>query len=40
MEMRKDVKTHDSQFWLRNEQRWLQFDMTAACPRVFAFLTA
>ena len=40
MEMTKDVKTHNSQFWLRNEQHWLQSNMTAVYSRVFEFLTA
>ena len=38
-EMTKDMKTHNSQFWLRNEQHWLQPNMTAVCPRWFEMLT-
>ena len=39
MQLAKNMKTHNSQFWLCNEQNWLQSKMTAVCPRLFEILT-
>ena len=39
MQLAKNMKTHNSQFWLFNEQHWLQSNMTAVCPRLFEILT-
>ena len=39
MQLAKNMKTHNSKFWLCNEQHWLQSKMTAVCPRLFEILT-
>ena len=39
MQLAKNMKTHNSQFWMCNEQHWLQSNMTAVCPRLFEILT-
>ena len=39
MPLAENRKTHNSQFWLCNEQHWLQSNMTAVHPRVFEILT-
>ena len=39
MQLAKNMKTHNSQFWLCNEQNWLQSKITAVCPRLFEILT-
>ena len=39
MQPAKNMKTHNSQFCLCNEQPWLQSNITAVCPRLFEILT-
>ena len=39
MQLVKNMRTHNSKFWLCNEQNWLQSNMTAVCPRLFEILT-
>ena len=38
MQLAKNMKTHNSEFWLRNEQHRLQSNVTAVYPRLFEIL--